>query len=321
MVYIGSSRNIGKRFEQHIGSIKKGKSRIYTALRDYGVDDFDFSVIEECEVKQLLIREEHWVDTYKCCWPSGFNCIPKPTRGYTFEIGEADRCRRISESNTGKKRPPEIGIKIGLAQRGKVISEDQKASLREVNLGKKYSAETKAKHAKRMTENNPFKGKKHDADTRTIIKAKRASQIMSPCSPETKRKISEANKGHVIPEDVRAKQSLAAKARWQRGDGTVLTPEAIAKRWVTRRKNGTDTWIGRPFPEASIPKLSAALKVAWVRRKENGLTGWNSARREKQAKTIQLRHDLRDLDMAIGWILYNLMNPYIPASHQLTFSQ
>lgn len=69
-VYIGKSVNIEKRWKDH----KKGynnpnasqyASYFYNALRKYGFDSFEFSVLEECTEDKLNDREIFWINKFQ----------------------------------------------------------------------------------------------------------------------------------------------------------------------------------------------------------------------------------------------------------------
>lgn len=68
MCYIGQSVNIAERFKQHIkrglGAEVATKTKLYTALEEFGVENFTFEVIDECQPSQLNEREKYWIDFY-----------------------------------------------------------------------------------------------------------------------------------------------------------------------------------------------------------------------------------------------------------------
>jgi group I intron endonuclease len=170
-----------------------------------------------------------------------------------------------------------------------------------------------------------------------------------PKSLEWRQSISRSNTGKVRSKEAIAQREATRKARWLAGEYNLKrTPEQIAKMkaamtgrkmpaaqraklsehqqksWATRRKNGTDTWVSekvrlralnpppaRVFPSPGYAAASAKLKG---RKQSPEVVA-------QRVRSTQLNRDLRDLDMAIGWIRYNLMNPYIPAARQLTYSQ
>lgn len=68
-VYIGQSIDIQYRFRNHKSESFNPKSNAYNtaihrAIRKYGVDNFSFEVIEECDQDKLREREIYWIDYY-----------------------------------------------------------------------------------------------------------------------------------------------------------------------------------------------------------------------------------------------------------------
>lgn len=69
-VYIGQSVNIKKRFIEHrYRAYDKSDEKtyslyLYSAIRKHGVENFSFSIIEECNAEELNEREMYWIDHY-----------------------------------------------------------------------------------------------------------------------------------------------------------------------------------------------------------------------------------------------------------------
>lgn len=69
-IYIGQTGNISRRFYEHL----RGKNQqIDQAIKKYGIQNFDFTVIEECPIENLNIRESYWIDHYNSTIPNGYN--------------------------------------------------------------------------------------------------------------------------------------------------------------------------------------------------------------------------------------------------------
>lgn len=67
-IYIGSSYNIFARWNQHKQGLNKNKhnnKHLQNAWNKYGVENFEFSIIEECEEINTLEREQFYLDKYK----------------------------------------------------------------------------------------------------------------------------------------------------------------------------------------------------------------------------------------------------------------
>lgn len=65
-VYIGQSHDIERRWKEHKKCYRKTtlKARLYQAMRKYGVENFTFEVLEECEEELLLTREKYYIEKF-----------------------------------------------------------------------------------------------------------------------------------------------------------------------------------------------------------------------------------------------------------------
>ena len=61
-MYIGRSVNIEDRWKHHIGA--KDDYAIHKSMRKYGVENFTFEIIEECDESLLDEREQYWIQYY-----------------------------------------------------------------------------------------------------------------------------------------------------------------------------------------------------------------------------------------------------------------
>lgn len=69
--YVGKTlRTIEERFKQHLRDSNKitlEQRPLYKAIKKYGKENFDISLLEECSFKELSIKETYWIgklDTY-----------------------------------------------------------------------------------------------------------------------------------------------------------------------------------------------------------------------------------------------------------------
>lgn len=66
--YIGSSSNLAKRFTGYFSitfltrESLKSKSLIYSALLKYGYSNFKLDILEYCDPKELLVREQYYLN-------------------------------------------------------------------------------------------------------------------------------------------------------------------------------------------------------------------------------------------------------------------
>ena len=77
-IYIGQSITIKNRWKQHINEAKNNRNNaaLYLAMRKYGIDNFSFEVIEECDIKFLNEREIYWINFYNSFEGEGYNMTP-----------------------------------------------------------------------------------------------------------------------------------------------------------------------------------------------------------------------------------------------------
>lgn len=175
--------------------------------------------------------------------------------------------RKISEANTGRKFTEETKRKISESNRGRKhtpetranMSAAQKANPSRPMLGKKHTPESKAKmSASRKGKPSHMKGKTHSAVTRRKIaenlktnpsaieaqkKATQAAILVNtgkPCSPDTRKKIGEAN---ASPHREPARQfflslpesmPLSEKRKLVREKYSGLVERSVIFRWLKR---------------------------------------------------------------------------------------
>ena len=66
MCYVGQAKDIASRWNQHckrgVGADTPTKNKIYPAMLEYGIENFTFEIIEDCELEKLGEREKFWQD-------------------------------------------------------------------------------------------------------------------------------------------------------------------------------------------------------------------------------------------------------------------
>ena len=66
-VYIGSSKNLNIRLTRHKNYLLKNKhenSYLQKSYNKYGLENFEFSILEECEVEELVNKEIYYIDLF-----------------------------------------------------------------------------------------------------------------------------------------------------------------------------------------------------------------------------------------------------------------
>lgn len=125
-VYVGKSVTPFRRWSQHKQSAKSARSPLYNAIRKYGVDAFEFAVVEECESESASYEAEaRWIERL------GANLR---THGYNQTAGGVGTFRPCPETRARMRK-----AKLGKKQDRKLV-EARAAKLR----GQKRSAEARA---------------------------------------------------------------------------------------------------------------------------------------------------------------------------------
>lgn len=94
-VYIGQSiHTLEKRKDTHLKSIETGKSKFYKALKSYGVDNFQWEVIDTATTKEELNqKEKNYIIEYNSI-DDGYNMVEGGTGGYNEYAVIANRKKR-----------------------------------------------------------------------------------------------------------------------------------------------------------------------------------------------------------------------------------
>lgn len=83
-VYIGQSINIEARWKRHVSDssnhlINEQSAVIHKAINKYGLENFSFVVLEECNIEELDEREIYWISYYNSYY-NGYNCTKGGSR-------------------------------------------------------------------------------------------------------------------------------------------------------------------------------------------------------------------------------------------------
>lgn len=98
-IYIGKTiRNLKQRIAEHLHQ----GSRFGNALRKYGVQAFEWSIIDSTDCKELLIEKEiYWIGYLNSKIPFGYN-VSDGGEGNVSARSEATR-KKMSEAKMGYK--------------------------------------------------------------------------------------------------------------------------------------------------------------------------------------------------------------------------
>ena len=177
--YIGQSTfDLEKRKGEHLKGSQRQKPKyfLHRAIKKYGMNDFDWEVLAECETKEELDRTELWfIRKHKTITPHGYNMIMMSRGGDLFNShpNKEDIRKRISE-----------GTKKGIARSKKSWSKFGKAN---GMYGRKHSPESikkmkRNRRGKCLGDNNPMRDpeickKQHLADVRNTNYKEKNSKV------------------------------------------------------------------------------------------------------------------------------------------------
>jgi len=213
-VYVGSSVSIEDRWIRHKSDLVKGKScsiKLQNSYNKHGVEYFEFSILEECDIENLIEREQYYIDMYNS-YNEGYNCCPMA--GNSLGAKQSDETKlKISEAMKGENNP----------FYGKKHSEESREIMRESHKGQissfkgsHHTEESKKKlrypktneHREKLSVSS--KGRLHFEETKKKISESGKGKVHSN---ETKSKISAGNKGKIVSEDSKKKISESKKGK------------------------------------------------------------------------------------------------------------
>ena len=240
--YIGITKySVEHRIKIHIRASRSGKKlAIYNAIRKYGEDSFEVQVLAMAHPDDLPRLEISAIREYGSFGINGYNLTAggEGTLGRSFTVSEETKAKiskttkgrvgkpiseetkqKLRDVNLGKKASEDTKKKMSTSlmgkQKGKITSEETKAKISSSLTGRKLTEEQKYNLTKSRTGKvTGMSGKLNSEETKYKISISRLGKSSDyQHSEETKRKISEGNKGKIISEESKAKMSTAAKNR------------------------------------------------------------------------------------------------------------
>lgn len=111
-VYIGQSVDVYRRLKKHIWEIGSNNNVLYKAFRKYGIENFTYELIEECDIDKLDEREIYYIKKYNSYIEA------ENSNGYNLNIGGGvNRGWNPSEENRNNFRNANIGGKSHFARK------------------------------------------------------------------------------------------------------------------------------------------------------------------------------------------------------------
>ena len=87
--YIGQSVNIERRYKEHKNR-KNENSLFHEAIKEYGFDSFDFSIVETCSIEELNDKEIFYIKEYNTLTPNGYNASEGGHHGHPMSLSSID---------------------------------------------------------------------------------------------------------------------------------------------------------------------------------------------------------------------------------------
>ena len=143
-VYIGSSKNINVRFQIHRHRLRRNlhvNPLLQNVWNKHGEDSFLFEVIESCEEKDLLKREQYWMDFYDSynVRKKGLNVITEAER-HSLPQSVRDK---ISKALKGVPKSEKARQNMKMAQQNR--TQEWCDGISSGKIGKQFSNEHKNK--------------------------------------------------------------------------------------------------------------------------------------------------------------------------------
>lgn len=220
--YVGRTcKNIEIRWKEHVQASRTNVNcgmLIVQAIAKYGENEFERSVLEECENDVVGAREIFWINELGTHVSNGGYNLTFGGDGGMIGFKASDETRaKMSRSQKGKKRSPEACEKMRIKATGRKMSPEAIEKTASKLRGRKQRPEVIESRASKL------RGRKMTQEQKEhLSRVQRAKNFKH--NEESKRKISEKCRGKVPPnkgvpmsEETRRKCSLALKGKRIKG--------------------------------------------------------------------------------------------------------
>lgn len=111
-IYIGQSVDVYRRLKKHLWEIENNNSVLYKAFKKYGIDNFTYELVEECDIDILDEREIFYIQKYNSYVGA------ENSNGYNLNIGGGvNRGWNPTEKNRNNFRNANLGGKSHFARK------------------------------------------------------------------------------------------------------------------------------------------------------------------------------------------------------------
>jgi group I intron endonuclease len=250
-IYIGKTINsFAKRKSGHKYNAFKCSSKypFHSALRKYGFENFEWSIIDTAENEDKLNgKEVYWIKFYNTTNKKyGYNLTNGGDGISGWKHSEKTK-RKYSEDRRGEKHP----------MYGKHHSEESKKKLSESLKGKYIGEKSYFFGKKFLGIDNLFFGKTHTKEVR--LKISEANKNRKPISEETRLKMSESRKGKKYFDFKGEKNPFYGKKHSEE-----------SKKKISN--NHARPWIDRKHTEETKLKMAKARKKYWENKKNEHIS-------------------------------------------------
>jgi group I intron endonuclease len=152
-IYIGSAKNIKRRLTSYYNInylVKESSMYINRAILKEGYSAFSLTILEYCDEKKLIQREQYYIDLlnpdYNLCRTAGSTLGKLHSEKTKENISETKKGTYSGEANHfyGKTHTDEAGQKMSEAKLGRKLSEELKGKISTTMLGRKLTEDHKA---------------------------------------------------------------------------------------------------------------------------------------------------------------------------------
>ena len=146
--YVGQSVNIKRRWMKHKCPSSITNDRIINkAYRKYGFDNFDYQVIEECSEEMLDEREKYWINNLNPVYNMNEGGTGNKGHHHSESVKKilSNKSKAQWENSSAEEKAKRIANNLIGPRKGHKVSIETRSKLRNANIGKKASEETKRK--------------------------------------------------------------------------------------------------------------------------------------------------------------------------------
>lgn len=154
MRYVGQSRNIEKRFKQHLTDDKKMNTKLGKDILIFDKSVFALTILEECEISLLDEREKYWIAKLGT-FPGEYNMTP----GGRDQVVDYDSTRALTKEQVREAWEEGLCVKdimrkYGASSNGAIKNQLIEMGYSEIEISKRGQEQRKLARAKRVAQLN-----------------------------------------------------------------------------------------------------------------------------------------------------------------------